>query len=150
MSNMKKYSKETAVGIFVFVGLLAMVYMSVKLGNVGIFSDNHWTLKASFTDVSGLKDNAPVQMYGVKIGYVKSITLNQKDGVADVDMKIHEDVTVTDDSIASVKTSGLIGDKYIKITPGLGSAMEPGEFLFDTEPAIDLEDLISKFAFGKV
>lgn len=147
---MKKYSKETAVGVFVLVGLLAITYMSIKLGNVSLLSDSHWEMKASFTDVSGLKVNAPVQMYGVKIGYVSAITLNQKDGVADVAMKVRNDVTVTDDAIASVKTSGLIGDKFIKITPGLGDPLESGGFLFDTEPALDLEDLISKFAFGKV
>ncbi|GAB7021871.1 outer membrane lipid asymmetry maintenance protein MlaD [Salidesulfovibrio brasiliensis] len=147
---MKKYSKETAVGIFVFVGLLAMAYMSVKLGNVGLFTDSHWSVEASFTDVSGLKANAPVQMYGVKIGYVNDIVLNQKDGVADVNMKIRKGVVISDDAIASVKTSGLIGDKFIKITPGLGSPLEEDGFIFDTEPALDLEDLISKFAFGKV
>lgn len=147
---MKKYSKETAVGIFVLVGLLAIAYMSVKLGNVGLFNDSHWDVKASFTDVSGLKINAPVQMFGVKIGYVNDIILNQKDGVADVVMQIRKGVVVSDDAIASVKTSGLIGDKFIKITPGLGSPLEPGGFIFDTEPALDLEDLISKFAFGKV
>lgn len=148
---MKKYNKETAVGIFVLLGLLAMAYMSVKLGNVGIFQDDHYVLYANFTDISGLKESAPVQMYGVKIGYVKDISIDQKAGMAHIIMMIEDHIELTDDAIASVKTTGLIGDKYIKISPGgVGGPVQPGDTLFDTEPAIDLEDLISKFAFGKV
>lgn len=148
---MKKYSKETSVGIFVLLGLIAIGYMSIKLGNVNLFSDDHYVLYAEFTDISGLKINAPVQMYGVQMGYVKSIGINQKKGVAKVAMMVRNDIKLTDDAIASVKTSGLIGDKFIKISPGgVGDPLEPGGFIFDTEPSIDLEDIISKFAFGKV
>jgi len=148
---MLKMKKETAVGIFVIMGLLAVVYMSVKLGNVQLFSDKYYEVKADFSDISGLKVNAPVQMFGVEIGFVGSITLNQKKGVASVSMMILRDVELTDDAIAAVKTNGLIGDKYIKIAPGgVGDPVKPGDTLFDTQPAIDLEDLISKFAFGKI
>lgn len=146
-----KFKKETAVGLFVLIGLLAVAYMSIKLGNVQMFSDKFYLVKADFTDISGLKVNAPVQMFGVKVGYVESISLNQEKGVASVNMLIDKGVKLTDDAIVSVKTNGLIGDKYLKIAPGgLGDAVEPGGTLFDTNPAIDLEDLISKFAFGKV
>ncbi|WP_243544862.1 outer membrane lipid asymmetry maintenance protein MlaD [Pseudodesulfovibrio tunisiensis] len=146
-----KMRKETAVGIFVLVGLVAVAYMSIQLGNVQLFSDKYYLLKANFTDVSGLKPNAPVQMYGVKMGYVSAIELDQEQGVARVLMMIDKEVELTDDAIASIKTSGLIGDKFIKITPGgVGDPVHPGDSLFETEPAIDLEDLISKFAFGKV
>lgn len=148
---MFKLKKETAVGLFVFVGLIAIAYMSVKLGNVQLFSDKYYSLQANFSDVSGLKANAPVQMFGVNIGYVEAITLDQDKGVARVSMMIEKQVALTDDAIVSVKTNGLIGDKYIKIAPGgLGDPVKPGDSLFDTNPAIDLEDLISKFAFGKV
>lgn len=146
-----KLKKETAVGLFVLVGLIAVAYMSVKLGNVHMFSDKYYTVHANFTDISGLKVNAPVQMFGVKIGFVKEIGLDQKDGVARVTMSIEKAVHLTDDAIVSVKTNGLIGDKYLKIAPGgLGDPVVEGDTLFDTNPAIDLEDLISKFAFGKV
>ena len=146
-----KFKKETAVGLFVLVGLLAIAYMSIKLGNVQMFSDKFYLVKADFTDISGLKVNAPIQMFGVKIGYVESISLNQEKGVASVSMLIDKDVKLTDDAIVSVKTNGLIGDKYLKIAPGgLGDPVKPGDTLFDTNPTIDLEDLISKFAFGKV
>jgi phospholipid/cholesterol/gamma-HCH transport system substrate-binding protein len=148
---MLKMKKETAVGIFVIMGLLAVVYMSVKLGNVQLFSDKYYLVKANFSDISGLKANAPVQMFGVEIGFVSEIDLNQERGVAEVSMMLLKKVELTDDAIAAVKTNGLIGDKYVKIIPGgLGEPVKPGDTLFDTQPAIDLEDLISKFAFGEV
>ncbi|WP_319470861.1 outer membrane lipid asymmetry maintenance protein MlaD [uncultured Pseudodesulfovibrio sp.] len=148
---MFKLKKETAVGLFVLVGLIAIAYMSIKLGNVQMFSDKYYPVRANFTDISGLKVNAPVQMFGVKIGFVETIGLDQKDAVASVIMMIDKEVKLTDDAIVSVKTNGLIGDKYLKIAPGgLGDPIGAGDTLFDTNPAIDLEDLISKFAFGKV
>jgi len=148
---MLKLKKETAVGLFVLVGLAAIAYMAINLGNVQMFTNKYYVVRANFSDVSGLKANAPVQMFGVKIGYVEDILLNQEKGVAHVDMMIDNDVKLTDDAIVSVKTNGLIGDKYLKIAPGgLGDPVNAGETLFDTNPAIDLEDLISKFAFGKV
>lgn len=148
---MFKLKKETAVGIFVIMGLLAVVYMSVKLGNVQLFSDKYYLLKADFADISGLKVNAPVQMFGVDVGFVSSISLDQEKGVASVSMMVLKQVQLTDDAIAAIKTNGLIGDKYVKIVPGgVGDPVEPGDTLFDTQPAIDLEDLISKFAFGEI
>lgn len=148
---MLKLKKETAVGLFVLMGLIAIIYMSVKLGNVQLLSDKYYEVNADFSDISGLKVNAPVQMFGVDIGFVAGITLNQEKGVAHVQMMIDKDVKLTDDAIVAVKTNGLIGDKYLKVSPGgLGDAVKPGDTLFDTQPVIDLEDLISKFAFGKV
>ncbi|KAB1442734.1 outer membrane lipid asymmetry maintenance protein MlaD [Pseudodesulfovibrio senegalensis] len=148
---MKKYSKETAVGIFVLIGLVVVAYMSIKLGNVTMFSDDYYVLQANFTDVSGLKANAPVQIYGVEVGFVRSISLDQKDGMAHLELMIRKNVKLTDDAIASIKTSGLIGDKFVKIAPGgVGDPVGDGDTLFETEPAIDIEGLISKFAFGKV
>lgn len=143
--------KETAVGIFVIMGLLAVVYMSVKLGNVQLFSDKYYEIKADFSDITGLKVNAPVQMYGVEIGFVNEVGFDQKKGMAEVSMMILKEVELTDDAIVAVKTNGLIGDKYLKIIPGgIGEPVKDGDTLFDTQPAIDLEDLISKFAFGEV
>lgn len=148
---MKSYNKETAVGIFVLLGLVAIVYMGIKLGNVTLFSDKYYTLHAEFTDVAGLKPNAPIQMFGVKIGFIKQISLNQENATARLQLMIDKNVALTDDAIASIKTSGLIGDKFVKITPGgVGVPLSDGETLFETEPALDIEALISKFAFGKV
>lgn len=148
---MKKYSQELVVGVFVLLGLLAVAYMSVKLGKLNVFTDDYYTLRAKFTDVTGLKVNAPVQMYGVEMGFVGAIGIDKESRQAFVDLRIKKDVRLTDDAIAAVKTSGLIGDKFVKIVPGgLGDELKTGDSIFDTQPAIDLEDLISKYVFGKV
>ncbi len=148
---MKKYSKETTVGIFVLIGLVMIIYMSIRLGDVRMFSDSHYPLTARFNDVTGLRVNAPVEMMGVQVGYVQNISLDQKHMKAVVVLKLKKEIELFDDAIASVKTSGLIGDKYIKITPGgVGDPLGPGDTLIETESAIDLEDLISKYVFGKV
>lgn len=149
--GMKKYPKETAVGFFVFLGLIAIVYMSVRLGDVHMFSDDHYTVKASFNDITGLRVKAPVEMMGVPVGYVNGIELDLKNQKAILTLSIKNEIELTDDAIASVKTSGLIGDKYVKITPGgVGDPIEPGGIIIETESAIDIEDLISKYVFGKV
>lgn len=148
---MKKYSKETTVGLFVFIGLLLIVYMSVKLGDLRIFSDNHYHVSASFTDISGLRINAPVEIMGVPVGFVDDIHLDLKTQKAVVGLSIEKKIALTDDAIASIKTSGLIGDKYVKIAlGGVGDPIEPGGTIIETESAIDIEDLISKYVFGTV
>lgn len=148
---MKKYDKEVWVGLFVFVGLVAVAYSSIKLGNVSLFGDDHYQIWAEFSDISGLKSNANVQMLGVDIGFVDGLELDQEDQVARVSLKIRKEIVLHDDAMASIKTSGLIGDKYVKITPGgVGDPLSPGDTIIDTEAAIDLESLISKYVFGGV
>jgi phospholipid/cholesterol/gamma-HCH transport system substrate-binding protein len=147
---MKKYSKETQVGIFVLLGFMAIAYMSIKLGNVHLFSDTHYSIVAKFNDVTGLKLNAPVQMYGVEMGFVEAIGIDQDTGMSSVTIRIRKDIELTDDTIASIKTSGLIGDKYVKISRGGGDPIKAGSVLRDTESSIDLEELISKYVFGGV
>ncbi len=148
---MKKASVETAVGIFVIIGIVCVGYLTVKLGKMEWIGDNYYPLYAQFQSVSGLTTGAYVEMAGVEIGQVDSITLDQERQVARVKMKIQKGVVLTDDVIASVKTAGLIGDKYIKISPG-GSdeALKPGDMITETESALDLEELISKYVFGGV
>lgn len=148
---MKKASVETAVGIFVIIGIVCVGYLTIKLGKMEWIGDNYYPLYAQFQSVSGLTTGAYVEMAGVQIGQVDSITLDQDRQVARVKMKIQKGVVLTDDVIASVKTAGLIGDKYIKISPG-GSdeALKPGDMITETESALDLEELISKYVFGGV
>ena len=148
---MKKYQMETIVGIFVLVGLLCVGYLAIKLGKMELLGDNYYTIYAKFDNASGLKPDSSIEIAGVEVGRVKGVRLDTQDMLAVVSMKIHKGVPITDDSIASIKTSGLIGDKFIKIVPG-GSdlILKDGDTLTDTEPAIDLEDLISKYVFGSV
>ncbi len=148
---MKKYSMETLVGIFVFIGLLCVGYLTVKLGKMQLLGDNYYTIYAKFESVSGLKKDTSIEIAGVQVGRVSNITLDPEEQVAVVTMKIKKNVPVSDDSIASIKTSGLIGDKYIKISPGgSDTLLHDGDILTETESAIDLEDLISKYIFGSV
>ncbi len=152
---MKKYNKELSVGVFVLLGILAIVYMSIKLGNVTMFSDDFYELKANFTNINGLKLNAPVQMYGVEVGHISQIDLDLEGKetnsvpVAVVTMKIHRQYKLDDECVASVKTSGLIGDKFVDLALGAGTDfLEDGGVIYETNSAIDLEDLIHKFAAG--
>lgn len=152
---MKKYGKEFWVGVFVLVGLLAIGYMSVKLGNVTLFSDEYYSLRANFTNITGLKLNAPVQMYGVEVGHVYRIDLDLEGAetnhipVAVVYMNVRKEYKIDNEAVASIRTSGLIGDKFVDIALGAGDHMlKDGDLIFETTPAIDLEDLIHKFAAG--
>jgi phospholipid/cholesterol/gamma-HCH transport system substrate-binding protein len=148
---MKKGTVETTVGIFVLIGLLCIGYLTIKLGRMEWFGTQYYEVEALFISVSGLKTGALVEMAGVTVGRVDAITLDQQSKMALVTLKIREDLTLYDDVIASVKTTGLIGDKYIKLTPGgAGQPLEPGGAIFDTESALDIEELVSKFVFGNL
>ena len=148
---MKKYAMETTVGIFVLAGLLCVAYLTVKLGKLEVIGGNDYPVVARFKDVTGLKSGAYVEMAGVRIGRVAAIALDPKDNTALVTLNVQNGVHLTDDAIASIKTSGLIGDKYVKISPG-GSdqTLGPGGMLMDTESSVDLGDLIGKYVFGGV
>ena len=148
---MNKYSKETVVGIFVVIGLICIGYMTVKLGNVGFFGDSTYSLFAKFSTVTGLRVGNPVNMLGLEIGRVQSFKMDQENQVAVVELKINKDIEVYDDAIASIKTEGLIGDKFISIDAGGGGdLLEDGDTITDTESPTDIMDLVSKYAFGDV
>ena len=148
---MSKTSLELGVGIFVLIGILCVGYLTVRLGKMELLGDDHYYLNARFISVAGLKKGAQVVIAGVQVGQVTQISLDPEEQVAIVRMKIIKDVVLTDDVIASVKTSGLIGDKYIKLSPG-GSdeILKEGEMITETESALDIEELVSKYAFGDV
>ncbi len=148
---MKRFKMETAVGIFVVIGLVCIGYMSIKLGDVTIFGDNSYSLFAKFSSVSGLKTGSSVQMLGMEIGKVEGMTLDQENQQAVVELRIQNNIVVYDDAIASIKTSGLIGDKYVQIDPGGGGfELEKGANIIDTNPPLDIESLIGKFVFGSI
>jgi len=148
---MKKYTQETVVGIFVVIGLLAIAYMTVKLGNMGFLGENTYTLYAKFNKVTGLRTGNPVTMLGLNIGRVESFKLDQKDQLVVVDFKIDNGIEIYDDAIASIKTEGLIGDKFVSIDPGgSGELLKNGDTITDTESPTDIMDLVSKYAFGDV
>jgi len=148
---MKKYSKETLVGIFVVIGLACIGYMTVKLGNVGFFGESTYSLYAKFGTVTGLREGNPVNMLGLEIGRVQKFTLDQEDQQVLVEFKIDKGIEIYDDAIASVKTEGLIGDKYVAVDPGGGGdLLANGDTITDTNSPTDIMDLVSKYAFGDV
>ncbi len=148
---MKKYSIEMTVGIFVLIGIICVGYMTVKLGKVTFFGQDTYPLKARFSSVDGLRSGSAIEVYGLQVGTVESLGIDQKRQMALVSMKINSNIKVYDDASASIKTSGLIGDKYIKIDPGgAGEVLKPGAFITQTSVPADIEDLIGKYAFGSV
>ncbi len=148
---MEKKSIEIAVGIFVLIGLVCVGYLAIKLGKMQWIGDDTYPVFARFQSVSGLKNGAYVEMAGVQIGQVDSISLDREDQVALVKLRIKKGVSLSDDVIASVSTAGLIGDKYIKVSPGASEEiLRPGDTITETESAVELEELISKYVFGGV
>jgi phospholipid/cholesterol/gamma-HCH transport system substrate-binding protein len=148
---MKKYHYETVAGIFVLIGLLCVGYLVVQLGDIRIFGRDSYTLSARFTSVSGLRVGNPVAMLGIEIGQVESLEIDQKNQVAVVTLRIKKGINLYDDAMASIKTAGLIGDRYISIDPGGGGEiLKPGESITETESPVDIEELVKKYAFGEV
>ena len=148
---MKKYSQETIVGIFMVIGILCIGYMTVKLGKVSMFSGDYYPLYARFASVSGLRVDSPVEIGGIEVGRVEQLTIDQERQMSVVKLRIGKDIKVFDDASASIKTAGLIGDKLVKIDPGgAGELLEPGGTITETNSPMDIEELISKYAFGDV
>lgn len=148
---MKKFALETTVGIFVVIGLLGVAYMTVKLGHVSLLGEKTYPLYAPFTTVSGLRVGSPVDMLGIEVGRVERISMDQKNQKAIVEIRIQNGIQVYDDAIASIKTEGLIGDKYLSLDPGGGGTLlGPGGTITETQPAVDVVDLIGKYIFGSV
>lgn len=146
---MKRINLEYAVGLFLLVGILSLTYLSVKLGRLEVLGGGGYTLYAEFEAAGGIKTGAVVEIAGVEVGKVKSVALDNY--MARVELSLTGDVKVQDDAIASIKTKGLIGEKYVQISPGGSDVLlADGEKIRETESATDIEELISKYVFGKV
>ncbi|WP_028584291.1 outer membrane lipid asymmetry maintenance protein MlaD [Desulfogranum mediterraneum] len=139
------------VGLFLVLGFLAFGWLAFRLGEVPwLTGAKTYPLRAEFHNVSGVKTGADVQVSGVRVGTVKELRLSQ-DGLAMVTMQLNNGLSVPLDSIVSVKSQGIIGDKYLQISLGGDEeSYAAGEVVVDTESSVDLESLISKFAFGQV
>ncbi len=148
---MKKYSHETIVGVFVVLGLIGIYVMAVKLGNVTLVGEDTNTFYAPFSTVSGLRVGNSVEMLGMEIGRVADFRMDQEKLQAIVTLEVDKEIEIFDDAIVSIKTAGLIGDKFINLDPGGGGdPLADGDTIIETESPIDLNDLISKYAFGDV
>lgn len=144
-------TREIAVGLFVFIGLLCTAWLTVKLGRMELIRGEGYHLTARFNSVSGLRVGADVEMAGVPVGKVAAIRLDTSRSQAIVTLRLEQTLRLSDDTIASVKTSGLIGDKYVNLAPGgSDTVLVSGGEIGETESAVDIESLIGKYAFGGV
>jgi phospholipid/cholesterol/gamma-HCH transport system substrate-binding protein len=140
---------EFGVGLFMLAGILALAYLSINLGEVDALGRGGYVVYADFPTVGGLKSGAAVEVAGVSVGRVQGITL--KDYQARVALRIDQDVKLQTDAIVSIKTKGLIGEKFVQISPGGSEKLiPPGGRITEVEAPVDLEELISKYVFGKV
>jgi phospholipid/cholesterol/gamma-HCH transport system substrate-binding protein len=146
-------TRETAVGIFMIIGFGCLAWLTVKLGKMELVSRQGFELSARFDSASGLRVGADVEIAGVPVGHVVDIFLDADPmrTQAVVRLRLEKDFQLSEDSIASIKTSGLIGDKYISLSRGGSEKMlGAGGMMQETESAVDLETLIGKYAFGGV
>jgi len=146
---MRKSNLEFSVGLFMIAGIICLGYLSIKLGKMEVLGNEGYEVYALFSNSGGLKTGASIVIAGVDVGRVKSIALENYQ--ARVVLNLPRRVKIQEDAIASIKSKGLIGEKYVEITPG-GSEkiIPPGGRIRETQPAVNLEELISNFVFGKI
>lgn len=145
---MTRFNVQLAVGFFMLLGVASLSFLAIRMGDVGLPGEGVYPIKARFVSISGLKEGASVEIAGVRVGKVLEIDLDPKDYAAEIVMSIDERVRLQEDAIASIRTQGIIGDKFVKITPGGSDVyLQAGDLLFETEPSISLEELISKYIF---
>lgn len=139
---------EFLVGAFVMLGIAALGYLSISIGGLQLVAPDHYVLKARFASVGDLKVGAPIRLAGVKVGQVTNVQL--KDYTAEAELSVGRALTLPKDTIASIRTEGLLGNTYVALSPG-GSLenLRDGAQVSHTEPAIDLSDLLARYAFGQ-
>ena len=146
--RMEKAKLELIVGVFVLVGLACLAYLSIKLGKLEVIGRGLYEVEADFTSASGLKAGAAIEIAGVEVGRVKKIEL--RDDRAAVILAVQDGVKLYTDTIASIKTRGIIGEKYLSLSPGGGGdPLSRGAKIRDTESGLDLEELVSQYIHGK-
>lgn len=146
---MEKTKLELIVGVFVLVGILCLGYLSIKLGKLELIGGNVYEVVAQFNSASGLKPGSAIEIAGVEVGRVRAITL--KEDRAAVTLAVDDTVKLYTDTIASIKTRGIIGEKFLALSPGGGGdPLKPGDTIRDTESGLDLEELVSQYVHGKV
>jgi phospholipid/cholesterol/gamma-HCH transport system substrate-binding protein len=146
---MEKTKLELVVGVFVLIGILCLAYLSAKLGKLEMISGDVYEVEAQFNSASGLKPGSTIEIAGVEVGRVRGITLNQDRAM--VKLAVNNTIKLYTDTIASIKTRGIIGEKFLALSPGGGGdPLKPGDTIRDTESGLDLEELVSQFVHGNV
>jgi phospholipid/cholesterol/gamma-HCH transport system substrate-binding protein len=146
---MTRINMEVVVGFFLILGLLALGYLAIKLGRMEVVGNAGYTVHAVFPNVGGLRTGTPVEIAGVEVGWVERIEL--KNYQAQVDFRVKKGIELPEDSIASIRTKGLIGEQFVRISPGGAEKnIPPGGEIKETEPPVDIMELIANYAFGKI
>lgn len=148
---MKQTKLELYVGIFVLLGIAAVAYLTLKLGSGSLIGGDTYLIEARFTNAGGLHSGGSVLVAGVTVGRIEAVRIDPADYSAIAVVRVQSGLRLPTDSMASIKTSGLIGDKYVALLPGADETyLEPGARITMTESSVDLESLIGKMAFGNV
>ena len=148
---MKNTKLELSVGIFVLLGIAAIAYLTIQVGTGSVVGGNTYLLESRFTNTGGLHPGSSVMVAGVTVGRVEAVRIEPTDFSAIVTMRVLSGLQLPTDSMASIKTTGLIGDKFISLSPGADeTSMKPGARITLTESAVDLESLFGRMAFGSV
>jgi phospholipid/cholesterol/gamma-HCH transport system substrate-binding protein len=146
---MEKTKLELVVGAFVLVGIVCLAYLSIKLGKLELVGGDVYEVEAQFNSASGLKPGTAVEIAGVEVGRIRGITLIEDR--AKVILAVNSTVKLYTDTIASIKSRGIIGEKFLSLSPGGGGEpLKPGDTIRDTESGLDLEQLVGQFVHGKV
>ena len=147
---MKNMSKRIIVKALIIFGLLGVGHVSGKLIDFNLFSTDSYRLNARFESVAGLEIGYPVKMLGLTIGRVTALRMDQENQAAFAELRIERKITVYEDAFASIKMQGLIGGNYVSVDPGgSGDKLQPGETILETEPLIDIGELIGRYTFGR-
>jgi phospholipid/cholesterol/gamma-HCH transport system substrate-binding protein len=146
---MENTKLEMVVGVFVLVGIVCLAYLSIKLGKLELVGGDVFEVEAQFTSASGLKPGSAIEIAGVEVGRVRGITLIEDR--AKVKLAVNNTVKLYTDTFASIKTRGIIGEKFLALSPGGGGdPLKAGDMIRDTESGLDLEELVSQYVHGKV
>jgi phospholipid/cholesterol/gamma-HCH transport system substrate-binding protein len=137
------------VGFFLLLAWLGLGYLAVTLGKMEVVGTSSYTVQATFPNVAGLRVGSPVEIAGVEAGWVERIRLKNDQAV--VDLRINDAIQLREDSIASIRTKGLIGEPFVRVAPGGAEKnIPPGGEITETEPPVDIMELIANYAFGKI
>jgi phospholipid/cholesterol/gamma-HCH transport system substrate-binding protein len=138
---------EIASGVFVLAGLAIIGYLSISIGGLRVLPRHAYHVQARFSNVGDLKTHAPVKVAGVTIGRVESIHL--ADYLGEVELGISRGMRLPKDTIASIATAGLLGEAYVSLSPGAADVdLREGDRIAQTEPALNMSDLVGHAAFG--
>jgi phospholipid/cholesterol/gamma-HCH transport system substrate-binding protein len=142
---------ELVVGAFVLAGIAATAFLALKIASGSLLGGDTYLVSAEFANIGSLNPGGNVLVAGVPIGKVEAVHLDPKTFRAIVDLRLERSLKLPTDSSAAIKSAGLIGDKYVAVSPGGDpDFIAPGGKITETESDVDLASLISKVAFGSV